>query len=88
MHPGFGHLLPEVVAGLEGSTAPIGEVGRQEFAEKNSHKGKQTRDKNVEVRLRVWMMDRRDHRIVVTRRMVMSRAKLWDARLAALTDLR
>ena len=53
---------------------------------KTRHKGKQTRYKNVEVRLRVWITDRRDRKIVVTRRMVMSRAKLWDARLAALTE--
>ena len=52
---------------------------------KTPHKGKQTRYKNVEVRLRVWITDRRDRRIVVTCRMVMSRAKLWDARLVALT---
>ena len=34
---------------------------------KTLHKGKQTRYKNVEVRLRVWITDRRDRRIVVTR---------------------
>ena len=43
---------------------------------KTLHKGKQTRYKNVEVRLRVWITDHRDRRIVVTCRMVMSRAKL------------
>ena len=40
----------------------------------------------MEVRLREWIIDCRDKCIVVTRRMVVSRARLWDRGFAHLTE--